>query len=384
MLLDDIVSRDDALVTVTYIVICLCIIFPPIEFINAGLTVQTIYSNWLGSEQLDFINYHIRRTVATMVVHSVLPLGYFIMLGLFSSDEHAKLFNYLFTTTFPGSSTTLGTLGLTLSIVTFTFFLWFAMGWLQGNHPVIKRLAKYDPDWKHVANQINTELLRVDNFTTGNQSRRLIVTDSWIILTSTYDVKIAKKIDVKLEIKGAIDLSHHPDFSHTVQLLDIDVLNAENGEVIFPIRLTGLEFGEFKTRVAMAIENLRNIVVKQSISEQFVSVFLEQIRQNERYHLPSDHPELENCIGCMQKIANVKLIRRCVPEDDAEPLRGVNGEEACRQCYCRPMWCADCLGRWFAARCTGTETSRWLSSKCPCPTCRSVFCVLDICLISDQ
>lgn len=51
---------------------------------------------------------------------------------------------------------------------------------------------------------------------------------------------------------------------------------------------------------------------------------------------------LENCIGCMVNVSNVKLTRRCdssQPDGPAEP-------NACVNCYCRPMWCADCLGKW--------------------------------------
>ena len=92
--------------------------------------------------------------------------------------------------------------------------------------------------------------------------------------------------------------------------------------------------------------------------------------------------ELEPCIGCMQQQSDCKLQKMC-----ADPQPGVagNGSEAraCQQCYCRPMWCIDCMARWFASRQNQAEPERWMSSKSPCPTCRSIFCVLDVCIVDS-
>ena len=88
--------------------------------------------------------------------------------------------------------------------------------------------------------------------------------------------------------------------------------------------------------------------------------------------------ELEPCIGCMVNQADVKLQRRCLTEG-VEP--GENG--ACVTCYCRPMWCISCMGKWFASRQNQNRPDTWLGSKCPCPTCRSKFCILDVCPIQQ-
>lgn len=55
-----------------------CIIYPPTEFVSAGLTIKEIFSNWLGSENEFFVQYHIKRSVITLFVHSVLPCGKYI------------------------------------------------------------------------------------------------------------------------------------------------------------------------------------------------------------------------------------------------------------------------------------------------------------------
>jgi hypothetical protein len=81
--------------------------------------------------------------------------------------------------------------------------------------------------------------------------------------------------------------------------------------------------------------------------------------------------ELDTCIGCLQTNANVKLVKNCDAPDVGQ----------CRTCFCRPMWCLECLGKWFASRQDQTRPDTWLQSTCPCPSCRSVFCILDISLI---
>ena len=61
--------------TLAYIVFSLCFVFTPNEFRSAGLTIQNLFSSWLGSEDVGFIQYHVRRTSITVLAHSALPLG---------------------------------------------------------------------------------------------------------------------------------------------------------------------------------------------------------------------------------------------------------------------------------------------------------------------
>lgn len=80
--------------------------------------------------------------------------------------------------------------------------------------------------------------------------------------------------------------------------------------------------------------------------------------------------ELDQCIGCFQVKPNLKLQKLCEEVPD---------QPNCTSCYCRPMWCVDCMGRWFASRQDQEHQNKWLSSKCTCPMCRATFCMLDIC-----
>lgn len=61
--------------TLAYLVFAVCFVFTPNEFHAAGLTVQNLLSGWLGSEDAAFVPFHLRRTAATLLCHSLLPLG---------------------------------------------------------------------------------------------------------------------------------------------------------------------------------------------------------------------------------------------------------------------------------------------------------------------
>ena len=47
------------------------------EFTGAGLSPEVFlsYNDWIGSEELRFFVYHMKRTAGSMVIHSVLPAG---------------------------------------------------------------------------------------------------------------------------------------------------------------------------------------------------------------------------------------------------------------------------------------------------------------------
>jgi hypothetical protein len=69
------IMTSSLLFTIFYVLVSLCFVYPPNEFVSAGFTVQCLLSTWLGSENECFIQYHMRRIVATVLCHSILPLG---------------------------------------------------------------------------------------------------------------------------------------------------------------------------------------------------------------------------------------------------------------------------------------------------------------------
>lgn len=62
-------------VSVVYWLFALMVVFPPSEVVSAGFTVETLLGQWLGSESLTFVQYHMRRTATTCLAHTLLLPG---------------------------------------------------------------------------------------------------------------------------------------------------------------------------------------------------------------------------------------------------------------------------------------------------------------------
>lgn len=71
----DAMASTEIIVTVVYVLLTACLVAPPTEFISAGITVQNLLAPYLGSENMNFVYYHIKRTSFTVLFHSLLPLG---------------------------------------------------------------------------------------------------------------------------------------------------------------------------------------------------------------------------------------------------------------------------------------------------------------------
>lgn len=76
---------------IIYFLFAFFLIYPPQEVQSIGLTLPVLFSSWLGSEQLCFVHYHIVRISLTLVVHSLLPLGYYLFVGF--NLPHLNLFS---------------------------------------------------------------------------------------------------------------------------------------------------------------------------------------------------------------------------------------------------------------------------------------------------
>ncbi|XP_039670263.1 E3 ubiquitin-protein ligase TM129 isoform X3 [Perca fluviatilis] len=271
--------------TLAYIVFSLCFVSTPNEFRSAGLTIQNLFSSWLGSEDVGFIQYHVRRTSITVLVHSALPLGYYMGMCIAAPEKN--------------------------------------LGYI---HQV-----------------------------------------------TTYHVYMALQSECHVTVTESRQHQLSPDSASPTQILTLRVDSINPAVRPFDIRLNSTEHAEFREKLHAPIRNSANVVIHQTISELFLEIFRAQVDLNQLYTLPSGQ-EMEPCIGCMQVPASTKLVRLCHTE-------GGDNESECQQCFCRPMWCLSCLGRWFASRQDQQRPETWLSSRVPCPTCRAKFCILDICMV---
>ncbi|XP_063313736.1 E3 ubiquitin-protein ligase TM129 [Pelobates fuscus] len=351
--------------TLAYLVFAVCFVFTPNEFQSMGLTVQNLLSGWLGSEDMFFIHYHIRRSTATMLAHCFIPLGYYI--GMCKAAPERELYN-LYTAS--ASVKVLAFFAIIVpTIASILAFYWSRKLW--SHHPIAKTLAHYSlpqSSWRAVASSINTEFRRIDKFATGAPGARVIVTDTWVMKVTTYTVHVAQQQDIHLTVIDTRLQELPLEYSTPTQFITITVASVNPNISAFNIRLNSSEYGELKEKVRAPIRNAANVVIHQTLSDLFLETFRSEIEKNGFYHLPSEQ-ELEPCIGCMQTNANIKLMKRCNAFNEGE----------CQQCYCRPMWCLTCMGKWFASRQDQIHPETWLSSCAPCPTCRAKFCIVDVC-----
>ncbi|XP_020775617.1 E3 ubiquitin-protein ligase TM129 [Boleophthalmus pectinirostris] len=359
--------------TLAYWVFCFCFVFTPNEFRSAGLTVQNLFSSRLGSEDMGFVQYHIRRSSITLLLHSGLPLGYYLGMCLAAPEQHMEHFKevsegwqlYLL-------------VALSVHVGAWSLVLYWSM-WKWENHPISRMLQAHarlpHTSWGSLAASLNTEFRRVDKFTAGVHGARVIVTDSWVLKVSTYGVSMALQSQCQMSVVHSRQHHMSPDSSSPTQILTLRVDSTNRAVRPFHIRLNSTEYSELRDKLHAPIRNLANVVIYQSVSELFLDTFRAQVQDNPSYSLPSAQ-ELEPCIGCMQVPANIKLVQLCQSQ-------GSDSDGDCQRCLCRPMWCVSCMGRWFASRQDQQRPETWLSSRVPCPTCRARFCILDVCVVSS-
>jgi len=369
-------------VTVYSLIYSLCAfitVFPPHEIKSAGLTIENLFSGYLGDQNLSFVLYQLRRTALTKCVHAALPTIYLFGLVLLkypASSAEISATDYLYSiVTLSNSSYAeilFATISLGLVVYVFTSRVVSIMNdWNLDDLAINLAAHSTRGSWREVAVSIDTEIRRVDKFRCVVGNTTLYVTETWLIQVGMYSVDVMQQSDINLELCKADEFVLSPDSSTGNQFLEIQVTSQRNSDHSFRIRLNSLDFRDLKDKVQAPVQNARQIVIQQSLSEKFIQAFYETAMANPKYHQGNDD-EAEQCIGCMQFPANVKLDKLCAVEAD--------GSSECSRCFCRPMWCVSCMARWFASRQEQSSPETWLQGTSPCPTCRARFCILDVTL----
>jgi hypothetical protein len=126
---------------------------------------------------------------------------------------------------------------LPISVIALTYY-WSMERW--ANHPIAKTLKFHttgNSSWQPVASSINIEFRRITKFTAGPPGRRVIVTDSWVMLTSTYNVYIAQQQDIHLSLVGSEEHFVTPEEGAAgAQFLNINVATIRENVKSFVIR----------------------------------------------------------------------------------------------------------------------------------------------------
>jgi len=371
-------ASSSTIFSIFYFIFSLGFIFQFREFDSAGLSPEALlgYNDWVGSEEVRLFMFHMKRTAGTLVLQSLLPLTYLATVSYFTVildhqypsftafwDEYPVIYNLL------AVSILLPTLTLSLT------WYWSLDNW--SHHPMVRQLRLYarDGNWRQVAADIETEFRRIDKISLRSSPlTRLVVTDHWVLVIGSWpwSLRLSHQSDVTLHLTSSeqhrISTEGHIGGA---QFLQIVVRNRRPEIADFSVRVNALEYQNFQDKISGSIENVQNVQIFRTVSERFVEVFRETVSENPRVEVTE---ELEDCIGCMAVRANITLVRACQSYTEG-------GEAACVNCYCRPMWCLDCMAKWFASRQDQANPENWLGSQCPCPTCRSKFCVRDVRII---
>ncbi|KAG2465615.1 TM129 ligase, partial [Polypterus senegalus] len=305
--------------TLAYVVFAVCFVFPPNEFRSAGVTVQNLLSGWLGSEDVAFVHYHIKRTCATLLVHSLLPLGYYVGM-CFASPEQKLYYVHLASDGWQLYFSLAFALPLVCVILV---YYWSLRKW--SCHPIARTLASHalpQSGWRAVASSVNTEFRRIDKFATGAPGARVIVTDTWVIKVTTYNVHIAQQQEIHLTVTDSKQHELSPDFNTPVQFLTICVASINPYIKPFDIRLNSTEYGEMREKLHAPIRNAANVVIHQTLSDMFLETFKCQVELNQHYSLPSGQVIPPAISDTAPPPAKTCRVERHIPREQLTPKVG--------------------------------------------------------------
>eukprot|EP00127_Corallochytrium_limacisporum_P007423 Clim_evm26s251 gene=Clim_evmTU26s251 len=412
-----------------YVTVALCFVFPPEAFVRAGLTVEGILGSYLGSISRNYVEYHLRRSAATIGMHATLAFGFFALLlsdtGQYKYKEAAFMHFTFVTLPYLGMIGSL--VFVTASVLFFRHLSLHPSAWRMAGLAALERdqsrtgpLPWYSSEgWYHIAAQVNNDMSDfdrvaaiVDRGWTGHDlqgsgqssaqaSQKLSITMRWILVNTAYSLHVIPRHAADLSIvdertiKPLISTNLPPrhNVRHgvnvsavgrggTVQYVDIliDSLNPRwSGAVKVTLRSDRLR--AIHDALDNEIRNTRQIIILQTLREEFAEEFNRRIKFNSSRESDTLLPEIfgtrvtdqlqidDECVGCMQEAPEVCIRKRC-----RRPL--------CGRCLCRPMWCLDCMAAWFSSQTNRGDSmpppEEWDSLTLPCPTCRTQFCFKDL------
>ncbi|VVC91138.1 unnamed protein product, partial [Leptidea sinapis] len=265
----------DIMITLFYALFSFCVVYPPSEFVAAGFTITQIFDNFLGSESTNFIKYHMKRITITSLIHASLPLGY--VCTLWCCGERGEWM--------PASA-------LGAAII-----------------PMIMLVDKV--------------LLPL------NSVSKVIATQNWLIKVTPYNVNIVKQLDCSLVATAADTHNLSPSGEDEVQYVNVEVIPSRDDVKRFSFRMSNTALRELQPRLMRPMRVPESISLIPPLIERFVEVFKTNIAKNPMYYYDND--EVEQCIGCMQNQADVKIVNRCEPAQPG-PADGQRPQPPCSPC----------------------------------------------------
>jgi hypothetical protein len=151
--------------------------------------------------------------------------------------------------------------------------------------------AQLGSSWKEVANAINREFRHVDKFSTGTLFNRVYLTDNWLLKVTLYTLDLSDHQSMQLVLTHSteVDLNINAT-SPSTQFLNILVKpsNVERQFKEFNIRLNSLEYKDFSDKLQNPVSHACDVVIKQSLPDQFLDSFRKQLDVNRKFQIKRD------------------------------------------------------------------------------------------------
>ncbi|XGW33116.1 hypothetical protein V3C99_017536 [Haemonchus contortus] len=362
--------------TFVFLVVILLLLYPPDAFVGAGFTFDNLAFGYLGSPEVNILEFQCRRFVLTRAFTACLP--YMLILSLYFTKDHAILFT-------PHPTRVIHYIALISPVIAFvavTYVVYHTM--TRFCHLLaIRKLKDYGYDTQQVFTSLSSEFVRIDAFRHAiSNVSKIIITDSCLFYCSRFQFVVAKLADVQFHVVQAEDTINrlHQAMGMNQYLTVAVSLPADIQHLNFEFKIDNVSMRDLETKLGPGrIEFSQEVRLKMSLTEKFIQAFLDQAKKNPRFDNYVKE-ELDPCLGCSEKLSNVKLFRQC----NAIDINLALGAETsnCAVCRCRPMWCVSCMARIFLAKQDQSRPASWLEGTCPCPTCRAVFCIMDVALLS--
>lgn len=277
---------------IIYFLFAFFLVYPPNEIVSLGFSIPSLFASYLGSEYLTFVHFHIARTTLTLFIHGLLPLGYYLFIGFYVPqfnlyNANCSIFWKIYLTI---------SLMLAISITTIVY------NWKKdnfSNHPICKKLNKLSQSsWKQIANEINIEYRRVDKFSSGSLNNRIYLTESWFIKVNLYTVSFCQHRNAEFVLTHSNDIMMTYDGSPSIQYLNILVKPLTSDPNLnfkpFYIFLNSLEYKDFNEKLNIPVTEACDIIIKQSLPEQFLDAFRETVNNNPTFRLQRSVISIKN------------------------------------------------------------------------------------------
>lgn len=157
------------------------------------------------------------------------------------------------------------------------------------NHPVAIKLSSFSShnSWKEAANEINREFRHIDKFSTGTLFNRVYLTENWLIKVSLYTINVSNHDSMHLVLTDSTELDLSINNAPSTQFLNIVVkpIPGRKSFKEFKIRLNSLEYKDFCDKLQNPVQHACDVVIKQSLPEQFLDSFRRQLSLNNKYQM---------------------------------------------------------------------------------------------------